>query len=424
MKNLKTLAAMTGGAIILSIGYAIAVNDHRSVVTVDNDDGRSIRHMVSGDRGEFILREEGRTLEAHWRGDFELSDDGNSIASLDHSIEIELETDNDTKRVVFKDKNGDVKKIYYVDDDEQPEGAETDKTISNLFLQFLRASGHQSDKRVAALLKADGATAVLDELGFLESDHALRRYSVALSEQADLSTEQITELASRLTSIESDHDLRLALDAILENETISAEATPALINAANNIESDHDLRLLVEAFAERPLNDEAMNLAIGLFERIESDHDLRVAAQALLENSDLDAKQAAKLLRTAANEIESDHDMRLILTEIAPMYFKEKLLTDAWIDGFRSLESGHDQRLSIVTVAEEGGRGIHAWLTLITACEDIDSDHDRRLALQAIADEMDDSPELIAAYRTAAAMIENSSDRRRALEAVGDEDDD
>ncbi len=424
MKNLKTLAAITGGAIILSIGYAIAVGDQKVDVAIDNNDGRSIRHMVVGNRGEFILRDDDLTLEAHWRGDFVLSDDGNSIASLDHSFEIEFEIDSETKRVAFKDKNGDVKKTYYMGDEEQPEGAETDKAIANLFLQFLRVSGHKADERVAALLKTDGVTAVLDELGFLESDHALRRYSVALSEQADLSTEQITELAARLTSIESDHDLRLALDAILENETLSAEVTPALLSAASNIESDHDLRLLVEAFAERPLNDEAMGLAIDLFERIESDHDLRVAAQALLENSDLDAKHAARLLKTAANKIESDHDMRLILTEIAPMAFKEKMLSDAWIDGFHSLESSHDQRLSIVTVAEEGGHDTNTWLALITACENIESDHDRRLALQAIADEMGDSPELIAAYRTTAKSIESSSDRRRTLEAIGDDVDD
>jgi hypothetical protein len=393
MKNLKTLGAITVSAIILSIGYALAVKERGQDAKVDNDGEQSIRHIVNGDRGEFTLRDEDQTIEANWRSDFKLSNDGNDIAAIDRSLEIEIETDDEARRAVFEHDRDGVRKAYYLDGEKQPDGADANKAISDLLLEFLRASGLKSDDRVAALLKKGGAAAVLEELNLLKGDRALSRYSIALTEQADLTSEQLTTLSSLLKTIESDHDLRLALGAILENETITAETTPKLINAANNIESDHDLRLLVEAFAERPLNNEALNLAIDLYERIEGDHDLRVAAQALLDSPTLATAQTARLLRTAANEIESDHDMRLILMETAPVFFKEQALTDAWLDGFATLESGHDQRLALQAVAENMN------------------------AKDKAAD-----PALLAAYRKAAAQINSDHDRRLALQAIGDQD--
>ncbi|MEO1241256.1 MAG: hypothetical protein AAFX54_05060 [Pseudomonadota bacterium] len=424
MKSLKTLGAVAIGSIVLSATYALAIKDHSTRLDVEDDGERSIRHTVNGDRGEFVRRNDESTLEATWRGDFELTDDGDGISSIEKKLEIEFEDDDEIRRALFEKDGDGVGVSYFVDGERQPAGADTDSAISALLLEFLRASGVQSDERVAALLKNGGVENVLTELEFLEGDHAFRLYAVALTEQSELSDGEVTKLADSLQSIESDHDLRLALRAILENETVSAETTPALINAASGIESDHDLRLLVEAFAERPLDADAMDLALDLYARIESDHDLRVSAEALLENGDLSPAQAARILKTAADTIESDHDMRLVLTQTAPMFSAEPELTDAWLDGFSALESGHDQRLSVEAVAEEAGHSPEAWTALIDASETIESDRDRRKALEAIAANFGDDASLIAAYRTVADKIESERERERALEAIGDVFDD
>lgn len=424
MKSVKTLGAITIGAILLSATYAVALKDRNVKMVVDSDSGRSMHHNIRGDRGDFVLRDDDGVLEASWRGDFEFTEDGADIASIERSLKITYENDDVEQRAEFERDGDGVEKTYYVDDEKQPANEETDQAIAELFLHFLRVSGVQSDERVAILLEQGGAEAILTELDALEGDHAMRRYSVALTEQTDLTNDQIKELAIKLKAIDSDHDLRLSLRSLLENETISEETTPALLDAASTVESDHDLRLLVESFAERPLNDEAMELALGLYERIDSDHDLRVSAEALLENSALTNAQAARLLTTAAREIESDHDMRLVLTETASMFSTEQSLTDAWMDGFASLESSHDQRLSIIAAVDEGGHPASALETLIKATETFHSDHDQRLALQALADEIDADAALLNVYRAAAATIDSDHDRRLALEAIGDESED
>ena len=423
MEKIKTLAAITIGALVLSTAYAIGVKGGDDDVDVDSGVDGASRHVVHGDRGEFLLKDDDLVVEASWRGEFELDPLGAGIESLDKKFEIAKKSDGVEQRVIFKRVKDEIERFYYVDDEKQDAGPETDAAIKELLIVFLRASGRRADERVAAFLSQGGPDAVLEEMAFLGGDHSVRRYTQVLTEQSDLSEQQLTTLIALVENIESDHDLRAALESIIEHEEISSDLTPALINAASGIESDHDLRKLVQAFAERPLSDESIDLALGLYERLESDYDLRVAADALLENESFDSLKTARLLTVAASRIDSDRDMRLILTETAPLYSVDNEMTTAWLDAFTTLDSDRDQRLSIEAAAEEGGHPDAAWKSLIEATTDIDSDHDHRLALEAIAGEIDENAELLEAYRISARAIDSDRDRRNAFEAIGDGED-
>jgi len=386
MKNLNTLGAVTVGAIVLSVFYAVSVHDRSVDISMDTGEGQSVHHIVNNDRSEFTLKDDDRTIKAKWRGDFELDDLGTNIIDVERRLEIEIKEDGVTERIEFEHEGDNLAKTYYLDGKEQEAGPETDKAISALITKFLRISGLKAEDRVTALLKSKGPAAVLEEMAHLKGDYAVRRYTVALTEQADLSADNITALAGILARMESDHDLRLALSAVLEHETISADMTPVLLDAAKSIESDHDMRKLLEAFTKGALSEDAMDIALGFYERLESDHDLRQAADAFLSNGALTLPQTARLLTIAADKIDSDHDMRLILSESAPMFSKDENVTRAWLQAFDAIESSHDQRL----------------------------------ALESIADYIDGEPELIAAYHTAAAKIESDHERASALEAIGD----
>ena len=425
MQNLRFLGFMTIGALVLASAYAATVRDNKVEWSSnwDEGEGRSIRHIVNGERSEFMLRDDGRKIKAEWRGDFELNATGDGVDKLDKKLEIEIETDGLDERLVYVRDGRDVEKSYYIDGEEQTQSDETDAAMADAFIRFLRASGVKADDRVEILLAQGGAGAVLTELDQIDGDHAVRRYVAALAEEADLTTDEIETLAEKLQNIDSDHDLRRALSAVLEHQTIPAELTPALLHAAQSVESDHDMRLLVEDFAERELNSDAVNIALGLFENIESDHDSRKAAEALFENDSLSGSQAARLLASAAGQIESDHDMRLILTETASRLSEDKEFADAWLAAFDSVQSDHDSRLALTEAAEEGEHANAFWIALIEKTTAIGSDHDQRLALQAIADEMGQDPSLRDAYRAAAMEIGSDHDRRLALEEIGEDAD-
>ncbi len=420
MNSLKSLTFLTVGAILVSVTFALATKDRTSRISIDSDDGHSIQHIVNGDRGEFLLRDDNRRLRAKWDGEFDITDDGTGIARLEDELEIELTEDDEKHRVEFQDDDGDIKAALYIDGEKQEASDETTAEISRLLLHFLRASGLKADERVASLLSSGGPEAALAEMRLLEGDHAKARYAIAVSEKADLNDAQILELIEIIKPIDSDHDLSRAIRSILEHESISPEITPALIGAASGIESDHDMRKIVEAFAERPLTPAAMDIALSLYENIDSDHDLRVSAQALLENKALDDASAARMLSVAATEIDSNHDMRLILTESAARFAKGGDFAKAWLAGLDEIDSSHDQRTAIVEVAELGELDSEAWAALIGATGAIDSSHDQRVALIAILDNFDPTPELVSACRDAAARIDSDHDREKVEERVAE----
>ncbi|NNE40180.1 MAG: hypothetical protein HKN14_04590 [Marinicaulis sp.] len=420
MKRLRTLGLLSAGAFVLSAAYALALKDRKAEFAIDDDKGRSISHIVDGDRGDFSLRDDDRKIKARWRGDFTLDETGNDIATLERSLEIEIEEDGARETAEFDEDDGEIERTYYRGDDEQAVGPETDAAIKNLLLRFLRASGMKADERVAAIMNSSGAEGVLDEIAVLDSDHARRRYILALTEAAELSDDGILRLADELKKMESDHDLSRALRSIIEHQTISETTTPALIAAADSLESDHDTRKVIEAFAETPLNDASMTLLLALYESLDSDHDTRVATEALLESDSLSADHAARILIAAAAQIDSNHDMRLVLTEFAPVVVSDEALLEAWLKGFGVLDSSHDQRLAIVSLIDEGANDANVVAALLNAVKEIDSSHDQRVALQALADLVGDDETLRAAYRDAAASIDSESDRERALGAIGE----
>lgn len=419
MNRLSTLGFLVVGAIVLAAVYGSAFGDRDVSASIDFDAGEGVRHVVNGDRGEFTLRREGLTLIASWRGSFKLSDDGDDIVEIDRKLEIKREENGVEERALFERDGGAVARAYYVDGEKQDDTRETRAATRALLTAYLGASGVKAEERVAILLRKGGPAAVIAEINAVFGDHARQRYAVELVEQADLSPAELRELLTALKTVEGDHDLRQALTAVLEHETVGPEEMPIFLETAARIESDYDIRRLIEAVADTPLNSDAMALAIGLFEKLESDHDLRRAAEALLEQSDLAPANIARLLSVAADQIESDHDMRLLLADTAPMLARGDDVAAAWLKGFRALESGHDGRLALTEAANHSGLSDAVWLELINASASISSDHDRRLALEAFAGRAKGDPALRAAYEASARGISSESDRNRALALLG-----
>lgn len=418
MNSLKTLGALVAGAILLAAVIGGVFRDQANMTRIEIDDSEGVRQIVSGDRGEFSLNEDGLKIKASWRGKFELNEDSDDIASLDHKLEITREVDGVLERAVFERDGDGVKRSYSRDDEEADDEQDAARGARTLLDAFLGASGVKAEERVGSLLRKGGPEAVIEAFGGLYGDHARQRYAAELTDQTDLTAAQLSGLLKALKAIQSDHDMRLALGAILENETITPGEAPMILEAAGRIEGDYDLRRLIETVAEKTMSAEAVTLAIGMLERIDSDHDLRRAAEALLDQDAMTPVAAAALIALAADHIDSDHDLRLLLSETIP-YLRSGVAAKAWIGALDAIDSDHDLRFALSEAADEDGVPDDAVLLLIGAAANIDSDNDRRLTLEAFADRAQSSPALLEAYETAARGISSQSDRKRALEAAG-----
>ena len=331
-----------------------------------------------------MLRDENHKIKAEWNGEFSLDETGSGIGALDDELEITIQQNGLKERIEFENTRSGIEVTYYRDGKEQDENEETRAAVAAAFITFLRASGIKADERVAILLASGGNASVLEEINALQGGHALRAYTDALTSKVSLTSAEIISLIGKLSTIESDPDLSGALETILKNQTVSSEVSIALMDAAQTIESDHELRQIIEAFANKPINDEAMKLVLELFSRIESDHDFRVAAESLFENERLTAAQTAKLLDAAADNIESDHDLRRVLAESASMIMENEAITAAWFNTYGHISSDHDQRVALESIADEINGDEKLKALYRKAANEIDSDYDREKALDYI----------------------------------------
>ncbi|WP_425410713.1 hypothetical protein [Hyphococcus sp.] len=419
MNSLKSLGAFVVGAIVVSILYGVALGDKDAAVSFEFDDGQGVRHIVNGDRGEFVMRDDDLSIEASWRGNYALNKNGDDIAELDHRLEITKKENDAAQRAVFENDGGDIERSYYIDGEKQEWSAQSEDAVRELLLAFFRASGVKADERVVALSSNGGPDAVLEEMSLLYGDHARQRYVTALTEYSDLNSGQRRVLFDMAADMDSDHDIRRTLQAIIEHETITAEDWPQLFDAAQKIESDFDLRRLVESVAELELEQQSVQTALDLIARMESDHDIRRASEALLEQDAFGGPGAVRLLTVAAAGLESDHDIRILLTQTAPFLSAHEDVSEAWLGAFAQLESDHDKRIALEEAADINGLTDSAASKMIAATRDIGSDHEHRLALSAFSARAERNAELRAVYLSSAETISSDRAREQALEAIG-----
>jgi hypothetical protein len=184
----------------------------------------------------------------------------------------------------------------------------------------------------------------------------------------------------------------LRISGLKSDERVSAllktGGAASVLQEIDTLERDRAKRRYAVALIEQ--GDLSPTDLDGLTERlggIENDHDLRIAATTLLESETLAAPQAARLLAAAGKQIESGHDLRLVLAASADLLSANGSLFDAWMDAYAGLQSSYDQRR----------------------------------ALEEIAAKAKGDPVLLAACRKAAAAITDETERQRALEAIGEE---
>ena len=390
MKNLRTLAWLAGAAILVAAFYAGALRDRTAEMEFEDDDERAVAFIRDGDQGAFRFKSDALTLEAEWRGDFTLTEDGADMASLDGKLKITSVADGVSERAIFEPRRDGVRKRYFRND-EEAQGAEAEAGAASVLAAFLKVSGVAAEQRIRAVLKAGGADAALAEISALKSDTAARRYILALNDQYGLSADDITALSDTLEAMEDDQDLRVTLSGLLETDGLETEEMLILLRAAGDMESGHDIRKLIESAAAAPMqapaDEAALREILKLYERLDGGHDLRKAGEALLESKTLSADQRARVL-AAAGRLDDDRGVRLLLAAAAPGLPASAALRQEWFERFADIEASREQRLALKALAGAAGGALV------------------------------DDPDLSSAYRSAALSIGDADDRADALAAL------
>ena len=104
--------------------------------------------------------------------------------------------------------------------------------------------------------------------------------------------------------------------------------------------------------------------------------------EALLAREDASEDQIARLLDAAAEKLENDHDLRLILTKSAT-HLADETVANAWLLAFDEISSDYDRRVALEAAALAASDNEALKVQLRDAAETIASEYDRERALKA-----------------------------------------
>jgi hypothetical protein len=342
-------------------------------------------HNSSNDQHRLEWSKPGCEVEVHVRGDVEFTPDFRDVARLGRDALVRIE---ETERGVERrlditpGAGAALSYQYRVGGRDQPFDATARAWYEGMLLQVFRRGGFMAEERVAALLRAGGTAAVLQELGALQSDYVFATYVRELFEQADVTAAQAVDLINRaVPRVESDHYMAEILGAVAQRHLATDQVLDAFIAGSTTLESDH--------------------------------YRAEVLTQALGQTT-LTPTRVGAVLRSASG-IASDHYLAQLLESVASRYALEPALRESYLTAVQSIESDHYQSEVLSTLLGRNDLDADELTVVLRAVDGVESDHYRASVLQEIAARALPSDPLRAAYLRAASGIRSDHYRSEAL---------
>ncbi|NWG91543.1 MAG: hypothetical protein HXY21_03410 [Parvularculaceae bacterium] len=227
---------------------------------------------------------------------------------------------------------------------------------------------------------------------------------------ADREAGDLLQLFARSSGVNADSRVKAMLTAGGKARVI--EEIGALVGG-------HAVGAYVEALAaEAALDDADVRVLAARVKGLTSDYAKRSALGALLTTQELSEASIAAII-DVAKTIEGDHELRLIVEQLAEKKISERnfAIASRLID---EIEGDHEVRLAVSALLEsENLDDADAARALKAAAAKIDGDHELRLALES-ADERLQDGEVGGAGLAVIAAIEGDHERRLAIEDFAD----
>lgn len=257
-------------------------------------------------------------------------------------------------------------------------------------------------ERKAVFERKDGAIAA----NVFRGDKA-----VAAGEEADAVAGDLLQLFARSSGVGAGE--RVAA-------MIEAGGKERVMEEIGLLSGGHAVGAYVEALAEAASLDDADVVSIAdRIRKIESDYAKRMAIIALLREPEI-GEGALNELIDAARTIEGDHELRLIVQDIAEKDLSERNF-DVAAKLVESIKGAHEVRLAVSALLESESLGdAEAARALDIAAKSIEGDYELRLAIEAAGARLA-SKDVGAAAIRAIPAISGSHDSRLAIEALAAE---
>lgn len=318
----------------------------------------------------------GSSFNVEMRGKVEITDDDKDIKSIsqDGYLEISKVTFGARRAIVFTPEGGGIKREYYEGRQRLPFKPEGRRWLGEILPELVRSTTVGAESRVNRFYKKGGVSAVLEEVGRLESSYVRVYYANVLMKMNVTAKDYPSIITKVSDGLDSDHYLTEFLEKNMSKFLQSKEATDAVFTACSKMESDHyKTQVIKEALETNNLSPEALKILLTTTSSMESDHYITEVLTALLRQSSITDAAVAEMINTTMH-MESDHYKTIILKKalarpnLPPASFKMVL------ESVRNLESDH-YKTEVITDLLANKLSNEMDLTILELTTTLESDH-------------------------------------------------
>nr|WKN38913.1 hypothetical protein K4G66_09375 [Tunicatimonas sp. TK19036] len=339
----------------------------------------------NGDR-KMVFEDGRKKLTIHYEGEFTLSEDDRSIASVSPGgyLEVEEKTPG-TDQELRIEPDGDQLDYRYRKDGRTTEyNSEAKAWFADLLSELVRNTGLGAESRVARFYEQAGTQGVLKEISNLTSDHARTLYFKLLLDRS-IPQQDITEVIEAVgNTINSDH---YRTEIFKEHHQVllaDAGNVDSYLSAIKTVESDHYKTELINLVVDQLSSSPNQANLLTLIATLDSDHYKHEVISRVVRTT-LAEENLAYLVRDLLPEIESDHYRSEVVNELLDhqkSWSGEAL--DYVIQAIGQMESDHYQAESFKRLLHTQPLGKQQYDVLHNALTTLESDHYKSEVMRAM----------------------------------------
>ncbi|HET7620133.1 MAG TPA: M56 family metallopeptidase [Vicinamibacterales bacterium] len=416
---------------------------------------QSISHSVNGSSGTWVWSNDGEKLAVKYRGEFEFTDDDADVSRVSQGGWMQI-TDGGwfgRHTVEIKESGGKLERRYWVNGSERPYDPEGKQWLREKLPTFVRNTGIGAPKRVARFLKSGGPSAVLTEIGRIDSSYVKRIYFSELFKQATLDgptyaraldqagreidsdyekASLLVSMADRLpedaaaraayfkaaSNIDSDYELRRVYSTMLKRGPVSPAVLAGILQTASSIDSDYELsQLLQQIVKQQPLDATSRPLFYKAASSIASSYERHHVLSAAISRSDADPASVAAALQ-AAGDIDSDYEASNFLQEVLKKHGLTADTRPVFFKMVSGLSSGYELRQVLTAVVAAPGAHHDDVLGVLQAAQRMSGGYDLAEVLIQVAQTQTLTGDLRDAYLSAADRLPQGYEQGRVMTAL------
>ena len=255
--------------------------------------------------GNWVWSNNGEKLAASYKGSFDFTDDETDVRQITDGGYLKLSDAALIGRhtVELYGRGGTIERHYYVNGMERAYEPDGHQWLRDNLPRFVRNTGLGADRRVARLLNAGGAAAVLAEISQIESSYVKGIYFTQLMKQATMTPDQYRQVMAQASrEMTSDYELAQLLIAAADRLPSDDVSRAAYFSAAAKISSDYELHRVYSTMLKKgPVSSATLADVLSNTKTIGSDYELSQLLQQIVSQQPLDDRTRPLFFQAAAS---------------------------------------------------------------------------------------------------------------------------